>query len=85
MSATADRYLETLKREFKENRDKVRRDAGIPLEQKQPEVERLWREYDAWRREVRDGPFGGEAGDGALSGTTGRPVIFLRKRRRPWK
>ena len=85
MSATADRYLETLKREFEENRDKVWQDAGIPLEQKQPEVERLWREYDARRREVRDGPFGGEAGDGVPAGATGRPMMFLRKTRRPWK
>lgn len=86
MSTPADRYLETLKRKFEENRDRVWTDASIPFVQKQPEVERLWREYDARRREVRDGPFDAAPADRAVPpGPAGRPMPFLRKRRRPWK
>ena len=81
--------LEALRREFEESRARVWMDESIPVGQKQAEVNRLWREFDARRKEILEGFFQGntgrDAGGEPVSGITGRRVIFPRRRRRPWK
>lgn len=74
-------YIEGLKREYEQNRDSVWADPNIPHGQKQPEVERLWREFDQRRAEARgDYPQQPEP----VQVERGRPFI-PRKRRPPWK
>ena len=89
MSIMGDKNLEALKREFEENRARVWVDDRVPHGQKQAEVDRLWREFDARRKEIQEGFFqgntGGDAGGECISGITGRHVIFPRRRRGPWK
>ena len=80
-----DKNLEALTRKFEENRARVWEDDSIPVGQKQLEVDRLWREFDSQRRALQEGFFQGGSGGEAVSGTTGRPVLFPRRRRRPWK
>ena len=85
MSTARGVNLEALRREFEERRARVWEDESIPLGQKQSEVDRLWREFDSQRRALQEGfSQGGSEGE-AVSGTTGRPVLFPRRRRRPWK
>ena len=90
MTMLEDAQLETLKCQFEEDRDRVWRDPSIPHGQKQAQVDRLWREFDAQRAEVREALARGEVPAGTSPGhpvspLTGRSVIFPRKRRRPWK
>ena len=89
MSIMEDKNLETLTREFEEKRARVWEDESIPLGQKQAEVDRLWKEFDSQRTALQEGYFqgglGGGTGGGSVSGITGWPVLFPRRRRRPWK
>jgi len=89
MSFTDEGYIEALRQEFRENSARVWEDESIPLGQKQPEVDRLWREFDSQRRALQEGYFqggpGGGTGEEPVSGITGLPVLFPRRRRRPWK
>ncbi len=85
MSNMGDKNLEALTREYEENRDRVWVDDSIPWSQKQAEVNRLWREFDSQRRALQEGYSQGGTGGAPVSGATGRPMIFPRRRRRPWK
>ncbi len=89
MTTMEDAQVENLKREFEEARDRVWRDPRIPPDQKQAEVDRLWREFDAERTELREmlnqGIVPAGASSQSVSPITGRPVIFPRKRRPLWK
>lgn len=78
-------YIEGLKREYEQNRDNVWADPNIPHEQKQPEVDRLWREFDQRRTAAREGYLVPEP-EAVGGGTPARwPAMPFRKRRRPWK
>jgi hypothetical protein len=93
MSFTDEGYIETLRQEFRRNRDAVWADETMPLEKKQATVDQLWREFDSQRRAIEEGVFQGirervsqgEVGGGPVSRVTGRRMIFPRKRRRYWK
>jgi hypothetical protein len=73
--------IATLERRFQEERDSIWADESIPLEHKQAEVDRRWREMNAQRMEIREATFGGESSWGPL----GRPSLIPRKRRPQWK
>ncbi len=82
MTTMEDAQIETLKREFEDNRDRIWADPHIPPDQKQAEVDRLWRQFDAQRTELRQALNRGEV----PAGTSSRPAFFAGKRRRPlWK
>ena len=82
MTTMEDAQLETLKREFEENRARIWQDETIPFGKKGPAVERLWAEFDARRRELREAM----AREEIAGGTSRRPVFFAGRRRRPlWK
>jgi hypothetical protein len=89
MGITQDKNLEALTREFEESRARVWVDERIPLEQKQAEVDRLWREFDDQRRALTEGIFRAgasvEAGETPVSPSTGRPSLIPRQRRKYWK
>ena len=89
MISMEDAQLETLKREFQESTARIWQDPSIPPHQKPARVERLWREFDARRSELRETMARGELPAGTsrhpVSPITGNPMIFPRKRRRPWK
>ncbi len=85
MSSMESAQLENLKREFEEIRDRVWQDPSIPPHQKQAQLYKLWQEFDSQRTALREGTLQGETGGEPVSLTTGRPVIFPRKRRPPWK
>ena len=73
--------IRTLERRFQEERDSVWIDEDIPLGEKQAEADRLWREMNAQRTQIREGAFGGES----QWGPDGRPSLIPRKRRPQWK
>jgi hypothetical protein len=74
--------IATLERRFQEERDSIWTDESIPLEHKQAEVDRRWREMNAQRTEIREAAYsGGESSGGPL----GRPSLIPRKRRPQWK
>ena len=82
MTSMESAQLEALKREFEESRARVWQDPGIPLGQKQAQVERLWAEFDRRRNELRETMARGVV----PAGTSRRPAFFAGKRRRPlWK
>jgi hypothetical protein len=85
MNTIGHKNLETLRRQFEKDRARVWEDEAIPLGHKQAEVDRLWRQFDAQRRELTEGTFQGGTGAEPVSGITGRSVLFPRRRRRPWK
>lgn len=85
MSIMEDKNLETLRRQYEEDRDRVWTDETIPLSKRGAEVNRLWREFDEQRRALQEGFFQGGAGGSSISEITGRTVLFPRRRRRPWK
>ncbi len=85
MTMREDAQLEALTRQFEEDRARIWTDPRIPHGQKQAEVDRLWREFDARRTKLREGTFQGGTEGESVSPITGRPVIFPRKRRPPWK
>ena len=85
MSIQRDSNLEALRRQFEEDRARVWTDPSIPPDQKQAQVLRLWQEFDSRRTALREGTFQGGIGGESVSGVTGRPMIFPRRRRRPWK
>jgi hypothetical protein len=85
MSIMRDKNLEALTRQFEEDRARVWTDPSIPHDQKQAQVYRLWQEFDSQRRALQEGYFQGGTGAEPVSGITGRPVLFPRRRRRPWK
>ena len=80
-----DGKLEALTRQLEEYRARIWQDPSIPHRQKQAEVYRLWQEFDAQRIAIQEGTFQGGTGEEPISPITGRPMIFPRKRRRPWK
>ena len=77
--------LEALRRQYEEDRTRVWEDETIPLGKKQLEVDRLWREFDSQRRALQEGFFQGGTGGDSVSGITGRPLLFPRRRRRLWR
>jgi hypothetical protein len=85
MNIMRDKNLVTLRRQFEEDRARVWADEAIPLGYKQAEVDRVWRQFDAQRRELTEGTFRGGTGGEPASGITGQPVLCPRRRRRPWK
>jgi hypothetical protein len=74
--------IEQLRAEFEEGKAKIWADETIPLEEKDPEIYRLWREFDRQRKELqspsRDEPKGDEY-------PSSKRMILPRPRRRYWK
>jgi hypothetical protein len=67
--------LEHLRAQFEEGKAKIWADETIPLEEKDPEIYRLWREFDRQRKELR-----------AAEGQASSKRMVLPRRRRPhWK
>ena len=89
MTSMESAQIEALKREYEEDRARVWANPTIPPGMKQAEVNALWRKFDAQRAELQEALSRGEIPAGAsrhpVSPITGRPMIFPRKRRRPWK
>jgi hypothetical protein len=89
MTMMEDAQIEALKCQFEEDRARVWADPRIPHGQKQAEVDRLWREFDRQRTELREALAQGYVPAGTsrrpVSPITGNPMIFPRKRRPYWK
>jgi hypothetical protein len=79
-----DSILRALEREFQENRARVWEDESIPLQEKQPEVDRLWREFDAQRTEIREGSYPAPR-EKPLEDRPALGSLIPRKRRPYWK
>jgi hypothetical protein len=74
--------IEHLRAEFEEGKAKIWADQTMPLEEKDPEIYRLWREFDKQRKDLQSAAQGEATGEEAASPR--RP--FLPRRRRPsWK
>lgn len=80
-----EKILRALEREYQESRDSVWTDDTIPWARKQSEVDRLWREFDAQRTELREGTFQGKAGVDSRPALSASRRFIPRKRRRLWK
>jgi hypothetical protein len=78
--------IEHLRAEFEEGKAKIWADRTMPLEEKDPEIYRLWREFDRQRKELQSAAQGGATGEegSAFPRSPRRP--FLPRRRLPsWK
>jgi hypothetical protein len=83
MFINPEEAIERLTAEFQENKARIWADEAIPLEEKDPEIYRLWREFDRQRKELQSAAQGGATGEEG-SASPRRP--FLPRRRRPsWK
>jgi hypothetical protein len=83
MFINPEEAIERLTAEFQENKARIWADEAIPLEEKDPEIYRLWREFDRQRKELQSAAQGGATGEEG-SASPRRP--FLPRHRLPsWK
>jgi len=83
MFINPEEAIERLTAEFQENKARIWAAETIPLEEKDPEIYRLWREFDRQRKELQSAAQGGATGEEG-SAFPRRP--FLPRRRLPsWK
>jgi hypothetical protein len=82
MFINPEQAIERLTAEFQENKAKIWADETIPLEEKDPEIYRLWREFDRQRKELQSAAGGGATGEKHASP---RRPFLPRSRRRLWK
>jgi hypothetical protein len=75
MFINPEEAIERLTAEFQEkNKARIWADEAIPLEEKDPEIYRLWREFDRQRKELR-----------AAEGQASKRMVLPRRRRPHWK
>jgi hypothetical protein len=80
-----ERGVAQLKAEFEEGKAQIWADPDMPLEDKGPAVEELWRDFDRQRKELRDA-FPEEADvQGHPSSQRSRAAFFPRRRKPQWK
>jgi hypothetical protein len=83
MFINPEEAIERLTAEFQEKKARIWADEAIPLEEKDPEIYRLWREFDRQRKELQSAAQGGATGEEG-SASPRRP--FLPRHRLPsWK
>jgi hypothetical protein len=82
MFINPEQAIERLTAEFQENKAKIWADETIPLEEKDPEIYRLWREFDKQRKELQSALPREATGEEAASP---RRPFLPRSRRRLWK
>jgi hypothetical protein len=80
-----DRDIERLTAEFQEGKAQIWADPEMPLQDKGPAVEQLWREFNRQREELRSSASRGEATGEGPSSRPSRAPIFPRRRRPSWK
>jgi hypothetical protein len=80
-----DKDVERLKAEFEEGKARIWADPEMPLADKGPAVEELWREFNRQREEIRSGASQGEAVGEETSPEPSRAAFFPRRRRPQWK
>ena len=84
MFINPEEAIERLTAEFQENKARIWADEAIPLEEKDPEIYRLWREFDRQRKELQSASRDEPTGNAYSSSSPKR--TFLPRRRRPlWK
>jgi hypothetical protein len=81
-----EREVAQLKAAFEEDKAAIWADESMPLADKGPAVEQLWREFHAQRTEIRNA-YQGEATEqeGLESPQGSRAPIFPRRKRPSWK
>jgi hypothetical protein len=77
--------IEHLKAEFEEGKAQIWADEGMPLADKGPAVEQLWRDFHAQRTEIRNAYQGEVTGEENASPQRSRAPIFPRRRLPLWK
>jgi hypothetical protein len=83
MFINPEEAIERLTAEFQENKARIWADEAIPLEEKDPEIYRLWREFDKQRTELQSAsPREATAQEGHASS---RRMILPRRRLPLWK
>jgi hypothetical protein len=75
--------IEHLRAEFEEGKAKIWADETIPLEEKDPEIYRLWREFDRQRNELQSASRDEPTGEAYPSSS--KRMILPRHRRPRWK
>lgn len=74
-----------LRAEFEECKAQIWADPHMPLEEKGPQVEALWREFDRQRKEVRSAYQGEVAEQEHPSLGRSRAAFFPRRKKPQWK
>jgi hypothetical protein len=80
--------IERLKAEFQEGKARIWADENMPLEEKSPEIDRLWRAFDRQRKELQSasrGPLDATEQRGYASPKTNLTAFLPRRRIPPWK
>jgi hypothetical protein len=81
-----DRDIERLTAEFQEGKAQIWADPDMPLQDKGPAVEQLWREFNRQRQEIRSSASQGEAtGEEHPSPQRSRAPFLPRRRMPRWK
>jgi hypothetical protein len=81
--------IERLKAEFQEGKARIWADENMPLEEKSPAIDRLWREFDRQRKELQSAsqgpPEATEQEEGYASPKTNLTAFLPRRRIPRWK
>jgi hypothetical protein len=81
--------IERLTAEFQEDKARIWADENMPLEEKSPAIDRLWRDFDRQRKELQSasqGPLEAtEQEEGYASPKTNLTAFLPRCRIPPWK
>jgi hypothetical protein len=80
-----EREVAQLKAEFEEGKAAIWADESMPLADKGPAVEQLWREFHSQRTEIRNAYQGEATGEEISSPQGSRALIFPRRRMPRWK
>jgi hypothetical protein len=77
--------IERLTAEFAEGKAQIWADANMPLAEKGPAIEQLWRDFNRQREELRSASQGEATGEEHPPPQMSRAPFLPRRRRRSWK